>query len=175
METKKPVGRQPTYKHAVTGKDLAVRAQLMVTQKILGSSIKEIAEQFQVSKDTVNRALSLARKNDLYGIAEKIVMERLVPKALAVYDLELEAGNLDAARDVAHGTGVLKKNGGITVNAGGGEVTLDLIRARIRAKSASKEENSEGHRPALPEGTVIDVVPEGDERASERDSEGVGE
>ncbi len=112
-----------------------VRAAIMLTQRILGHSLKEISEQFRLSTATIKNELHYARQRDLYQIAQSIVAERLVPKALAVYDTHLEEGNLEAARDVAYGAGVLKKEGRRAGDPDpGGEVTLEYLRAKYASK-----------------------------------------
>jgi hypothetical protein len=46
----------------------------------------------------------------IFTFFEEKILQDLVPKALAVYDRALDRGELHAARDVLHGTNVLRKD-----------------------------------------------------------------
>src|SRR5688572_16062003 len=70
---------------------------LMAVHRMLGKNIAEIAEIFQVSSQTVNKRLTAAQSNGILQLTKDLISERLMPKAIAVYETKLEEGDLDAA------------------------------------------------------------------------------
>lgn len=84
-------------------------AATMLAHRLTGASIRDLQEAFGCSRATVHRRLALARESGLLDTARDILMERLVPKALAAYDVALEQGEMTAAKDVLTGAGVLTK------------------------------------------------------------------
>jgi len=115
--------------------DRNARASMMLTQKLLGKSLTEIGEMFSLRPKVVQNELERARKLNLYTAAANVIDERLVPKALAVYDTHLGENDLDAARDIAFGTGILRKDAKSPLDAGGSEITLEILRAKYVVKS----------------------------------------
>lgn len=95
------------------------RARLIAADRLItGASLQEIARSYGIGTTRVKRALSHAERIGFYEDVEAAILERLVPKALAVYEAHLDRGSLDAARDVAYGVGVLRKNPEVSVNVG---------------------------------------------------------
>lgn len=87
----------------------------MATHSLLGRSRSEIAEMFKVSPATVSKRVQEASRSEIFQQAMELVHRRLLPKAMAIYDVELEQGNFEAAQDVMHGIGVLQKGGTVKV------------------------------------------------------------
>jgi transposase-like protein len=87
-----------------------IRGEAVLAHRAVGRSIREIAALFEVGSSTIHRWLKEAEQNEKLKRAKGIVGERLVPKALAVYDTKLEQGDLEAARDILFGAGVLSKS-----------------------------------------------------------------
>jgi DNA-binding Lrp family transcriptional regulator len=79
-----------------------------------GKTIHELAESYNLSNSQVQNRLNQA---DQLGMTEKfreLLLCRLVPPALAVYEARILGGDLDAARDMLFGLGVLTKSGAQT-------------------------------------------------------------
>lgn len=98
-------------KNAQLDAEKALRGQLMAADRLLeNKSIKELAKDYQISPAAVREGLDLAYIRGFYDQMEQKVLQDLVPVAAAVYRAHLERGNLDAARDLLFGTGVLRKD-----------------------------------------------------------------
>lgn len=115
--------------------DAALQAQAMLIPRIAHTaSLAEIAAQFNVSTATVKKRLAEARQSEFAALAQEIVMERMLPKALSVIEMELDKGNYDAAKDLLQGMQVYQKGGKATIeHITSNSPTLDQIRAE-RAK-----------------------------------------
>jgi DNA-binding Lrp family transcriptional regulator len=96
----------PSKNNAKVGE---LRAALMAIEAAVGKSVKDIAAKYQVSTLTVRRDLSLAAESGFIDHYKALAHEGLVPTSLAVYEAHLQMGNLDAARDILYGLGVLQK------------------------------------------------------------------
>lgn len=98
-------------------KEEEARAKLIAADRLVsGASIKALAESYGIGQARVRKALSLAEMAGFYDDIEQVILSRLLPKALAVYEMHLDRGSLDAARDVAYGIGALKKNPSVEVS-----------------------------------------------------------
>ena len=86
-----------------------LRAALMAIEAAMGRSVKDIATKYQVSPLTVRKDLSLAAESGFIDHYKALAHEGLVPTSLAVYEAHLQMGNLEAARDILYGLGVLQK------------------------------------------------------------------
>jgi transposase-like protein len=116
-----PSGHNPNATRVVLfGEEQVAQAALMVVDRIKGMSIPDIAKKYKVNPQTVRRRMRLARREKLLDrAADKVV--RLVDKALGAYEASLDQDEdkkvrLEAARDVAFGTGVLSKSNKAAVN-----------------------------------------------------------
>lgn len=85
-----------------------IRSAMMAIDKAMGMSIKEIAETFEVSPARVKQALNEVEEQGFVEHYRRAAFDRLAPKVLAVYEAHLEQGNLQAARDLAQGLGILQ-------------------------------------------------------------------
>lgn len=100
-------------------KEAEARAKLIAAERLTsGASIAELARSYGVGTARIKKALTLAERAGFYEAVEEIIFTRLLPKSLAVYELQLDRGNADVARDVLFGTGALKKNPAVEVNVG---------------------------------------------------------
>ena len=88
--------------------DRELAAVSMMTDRALGASIADLQRKYQRSRATVQRLLRDARQSkELIDHARGMVLERLVPLALAVYEKALLEGDVKVATSVLTGTGVL--------------------------------------------------------------------
>lgn len=104
-----------------------IKAEAMLAHRAIGASYREIGEIFGLSGQTAKKWIDRAKRAETISRAKGIVGERLVPKALAVYDMRLMDGDLEAARDILFGAGVLLKQTKVEMSA---EVADPLERFR---------------------------------------------
>ncbi len=76
------------------------RAMAMLKMRMRGLNYAEIAQHFDCSVDTVQRAMVWANRNGLAREYEQSILTDLVPEALKVYGRELQKGNVKIAQDV---------------------------------------------------------------------------
>lgn len=96
-----PYRRKPIYD--------GLRAAQMAIERATGKSIAEIARTFEVSVGQVHKALTAAQEAGFVEHFRHLGYDRLMTKAYAVYEAHLDMGDLDAARDIAFGLNVLRK------------------------------------------------------------------
>lgn len=79
-----------------------LRAMEMLQMRIANRSIGQIAEHFQCSVNTVSRALEWAEREGLVKQYENEIIQRLVPKAIALYEKRMEGDDADpyVAKDI---------------------------------------------------------------------------
>lgn len=103
--------------------------------RLEGKTIAEIAVKYDCSPSTAERFIRHAHDHGLYlDKARQLIETNLLPRALAVYESYLNgerdgitAHDLDAAKDILFGLGVLSKS--TTVKHAANEDTLDSFRA----------------------------------------------
>lgn len=88
-----------------------MRGALMAVERALGKPIREIAKEYNCTQASVKRYLDHATESGFLEHFRALIYERMMGKALAVYEANLDLGNLDAARDIVFGLGALRKNG----------------------------------------------------------------
>lgn len=94
----------------MANKAAIVKAELLAVEKLTsGKTIRDIARDYDMSPGAVSNALALADKNGFYDRAQGLILSRLVSPALAVYEDRILRGDLEAARDILFGTGILSK------------------------------------------------------------------
>jgi DNA-binding Lrp family transcriptional regulator len=91
-----------------------LRGALVAVERAMGVPLAEIAKKYHISPETARRYLDVAQEAGFIEHFRALIYERLVGKAMAVYEAKLEMGDLEAARDIAFGLGVLNKNPGKT-------------------------------------------------------------
>lgn len=116
-----------------------VKAELLAVEKLTsGKTIKDIAKAYDMSPKAVSNALSLADRNGFYDRAQSLIMERLVSPSLAVYEDRILRGDLEAARDILFGTGILSKTP--KANDSGAEaLSIEAYRIVRAARQSSPE------------------------------------
>lgn len=114
----------------------------MIAKRTEGATIEQLAKSYGISSTTVTKRINLARQADLVGIAREVIVDKLIAKAIAVVEKELNNGNYLAAKDVLFGTNVLQKSGVSTITHVSSTPTLDAIRAEaIDVESVNKEKD----------------------------------
>ena len=103
METKSDRDRKRTRKYD------SLRGAAMVIEHLAGKSIADIAKAYEVTIGEVHRTLDGAQEAGWVEHFRSLGYDKLMSKALAVYEARLDMGDIDAARDIAFGLGVLKK------------------------------------------------------------------
>lgn len=142
----------------------AAQAKLMLAKRITGASLDDIAQQFNLSKDTVNRRIKLAMRAGLLDEATDSVLGQLVPHALKVYADALLGGDIDVARDILFGTGILKKNhapDSVSVQMTA-EMTLDQFRDQLEAARKlddPTDETTDLFPDAIPAHRTVSTLP----------------
>lgn len=111
-----------------------LRANLMAADRVLeNKSITELAKSYHLTPQRVKEHLAMAHAGGFYQQFEALILEKLVPPAMAVYEAHLTRGSLEAARDVLFGMGVLSKNPKTQEGATPGVETIEAYRI-TRAK-----------------------------------------
>ena len=87
-----------------------IRASMMAIDRAMGRSIADIAQDFKVSPSTVKLYLTEAEEEGFVDHYRRMAYDRLGAKVLAVYEAHLDQGNLQAARDLAQGLGILRNS-----------------------------------------------------------------
>ena len=114
-----------------------VKAELLAVEKLTsGSTIKDLAKQYDMSPGAVSTALALADRNGFYERAENLILNRLVSPALAVYEDRILRGDLEAARDVLFGMGILSKTPK-AANEGAEALSIEAYRIVRAARQSS--------------------------------------
>lgn len=85
------------------------RALAMVQSRIHGRTLKQIAEEFSVSEDTVKRSLSRAEKMDLTSRYEDYMVGRLAPLAIGALEAALVNNDAAVAMKILESIGLIKK------------------------------------------------------------------
>ncbi len=124
---------------AVPRKAELVKAELLAVEKLTsGATIKELAKEYDMSPGSVSKALQLADRNGFYERAEGLILSRLVSPALAVYEDRILRGDLEAARDILFGTGILSKTPK-TPDTGAEALSIEAYRIVRAARQSSPE------------------------------------
>lgn len=79
-----------------------LRAMQMLEMRLKSHTLQEIADEFRVSIDTVQRHLDWAVREGAIQKHEESILERLVPKAIKAYEKALDADTPDifVAKDI---------------------------------------------------------------------------
>lgn len=136
-----------------------VRAELVMAKRLARIPIEQVLDDLGISRATYYRALSEARKKELYSGARDFLIQDLLPRALRVYANALDRDDptsLDAARDILNGLGILGKH--VTVAPGEGVEELSFERWRISRPAVSAEATADSGHPALP---ILEIRDEG--------------
>lgn len=166
-------GRRPR-KRPLDKKYRDTRTALILQSKLSGKRILEIAEEFNISKATVHRALNDAERLGLMTHARDWLSLKAMPLSLAAIEEGLVLGELplrvDTAFRLLEGFGVLGKHATLTVEPGKGaaesfeEFRQTIIRRVNRADPAAGPGAPETAGDAALEGEVL-ALPETGEAA----------
>jgi hypothetical protein len=128
-------------------RDLAI----LKTKITTGMDNETLAQQFNVSTKTVERAMSTAaEKHDLLAKFEAQLLDELVPEAVRAVKVALKNDNANVALEILKGAGILKKQRDMNRISEGGEG--DSLELYIKAK------RTKPHTPA-PQGQPADPAP----------------
>ena len=127
-------------KAQLSKEERAVQGTAMMVSRLAESRTHaEIAMLFGASTATVKKRLAEARAGTLAMLAQEVIADRMMHKALAVLEDELDKGNYEAAKDVLFGSQVLQKGGKAVIeHVTSNSPTLDSIR-KERAKAIEAE------------------------------------
>lgn len=156
---------RPETLDAIVQAELGKKAQqkAALDMKVSGKSFREIGRIFEVSGKTAKQWVDKARQEQRLQVGFSVVTERLVPMALAVYEQRLKAGDLEAARDIVFGAGILSKQAKLVVQ--GGKDPLEAFREKyfggevVEALPAGPSDESDQSGP----GRGAGLPSEGDE------------
>lgn len=123
------------------------RALAMVQSRIHGRSLKQIAEEFGVSTDTVERSLSRAEKMNLTERYEDYLVGRLAPLAIGAIQNALENNDAAVAMKILESIGLIKKPKDMSKSQGDGEAdTWEVyLKARKPRRTDGNEAGAEAH------------------------------
>jgi hypothetical protein len=132
------------------------RAERILSMRAAGATQEQVARALDCSVETIRRTERWAEENGLLEEAQNR-FTKMLNKAARVYEARLDDDKnnpklaLDAARDVAFGTGVLKKNHDSGNSAVVEEESLTLILKRRRERLQTADEGgTAGIRDARP-------------------------
>ena len=145
-----PVDNLDSYR--VKREDLTqMRTALVALDAAAGSKVAEIAREYNIPESRVKQMLSLAEQEGFIEHFRRVGYEKLMGKVWAVYDLHLQAGNLQAARDLAYGLRILEQDKAGKDLKGQAVQTLDQWRekraGRGRSEEAEKADATKLERP----------------------------
>jgi len=117
------------------------RALKMLEKRVIeGKTVPQIAQEFNVSTQTAQRALSFAAKGDLIVGFEDTLLKDLVPLAQTAAKMALMEGNAKVALEVLKGVGLLRSTHTRTQTQVAEEDALSRYIAQKRAHSQLLEE-----------------------------------
>lgn len=114
-----------------------LRASMIAMDRVAeNKSIAELARTYHMTPARVKDHLALANASGFYQQFESLLLEKLVPPSLAVYEAHLERGSLEAARDILFGMGILRKTPKETEQSG--VETIEAYRI-VRAQQSNSQ------------------------------------
>ena len=140
------------------------RAALILAAKLANKRTSEICEEFNLSRATVYRELSAARKAGLLTQARDWLTLNLTPLALAAIEEALLMGDIptkvDTAFRVLEGLGITGKHAILHVQEGGAEQSFESFRMEVTRKviapAAHREQTTAPETPASQCPGVVD-------------------
>lgn len=85
------------------------RGEVMLATRMQGAYLADIAKLFNTTETSAKRELEAARRRAIQGKGIEYLTTVLLPKALAIYSLALDQGDIDVATKVLEGVGVIGK------------------------------------------------------------------
>lgn len=126
-----------------TRKIESLRTALIAIERAMGVPLKTLEEKYKLSSRQLHADLDLAAQSGFVDRFRACVLDGLTPKAIAVYEAQLAMGNLDAARDILFGLGVLSKDSKGPVKERIIE-TLDAYREARRERLQAQRATADG-------------------------------
>lgn len=121
-----------------------LKAEALALEKVTsGKTIKDLAEEYRMTPGAVSTHLSIAEKSGIVERLEAKILERLVPRALALLEEQILRGNVKAATDVLFGVGVLSRDRKFDPVSGGLEM-LAAIRTVPRPNAEIIQRHDDG-------------------------------
>lgn len=127
---------------------LDARALAMVESRIHGRSLATIAEEFNVSIDTVRRSLTRAEKFDLAERYEDYLVGRLAGLAIGAYEHALLENDTAVATKVLESIGLIRK----PKESGRAEEEGDTWEAYLKVRRTGGRSDETGTATAAPAG-----------------------
>lgn len=157
----KPTGRKSRQSIADHNRDtnhMKLRDKQILALRVAGAPIKEIQEQFGISRMTVHRSLTAAQKRAFQDFAIDKSLELLVPKALAAVSVKLDEGDAELGLEVLKGLGIFGKHVNVEQHVSGGTVeTFEQLRTRIVRKTGVGADSPERDRDPGGAGGIIEA------------------
>ena len=85
-----------------------IRATKVVNMRVSGHRLGQIAEELNISIDTVERDIKYAEKANLFLDLEQKLLHQLAPKAITAIETALEDGDAETAIEVLKSLGIMK-------------------------------------------------------------------
>lgn len=152
-----PLPKKPTGKlnnSHQTDPDLQrAQATLMVQRRIQGLPMHVIAKEFNVAPNTVTERLNWAKKQGILDEIRNRVFDELLGPAVDALKLALAEGNVEAAKAVLFGTGVLEKNPKAALP------TVELTLKEYRSRKLEIDERDQILENSLQDGHVVGQLP----------------
>jgi DNA-binding CsgD family transcriptional regulator len=155
-------GTQDAARRHDLDQNVTLRDKQILALRLAQTPISEIQKRFGISRMTVYRSLTMAQRRAFQDHAIDAIIEDLLPKALAAYDIALDAGDTEVATKVIEGLGILGKHVTVATTPQGGTVeTFEEYRARIVRRTAAPGEPSSDQVSLAAEhdGAVDSAVP----------------
>lgn len=116
----------------LTPQEKEARAAALLAKRISGKTLREAAEDLNITLRTAQKALSGDMVRGILGNASSYLTGSLIPKALAVYEAALDDGNVDVATQVLEGAGLIgKASQQLNINVSAPEDSLEAFRFRL--------------------------------------------
>jgi DNA-binding Lrp family transcriptional regulator len=108
-KAKKPTPRSQDTK--IKDPDLMrAQATLIIQRRIQGASLAQVGREFNLNQDAVAARIRFAKQAGIIEDIKERVHQELLGPAIDALKMALAEGNVEAAKAVLFGTGVLQKN-----------------------------------------------------------------
>lgn len=97
----------------------------------LGASTEQIARKYRLTTETTDKYLKEAAEYHFVEAFQGAIASQLGPLALAVYEQHLLGGNLEAARDILFGLGILGAEKNASSTEGVESITLYRLERKL--------------------------------------------
>jgi hypothetical protein len=172
MATEESTEPKAKRKRPLDKKHRDTRTALILQSKLAGKRILEIADEFNISKATVHRALNDAEKMGLLAQARDWLSLKAIPLSLAAIEEALVLGDIptkvDTAFRVLDGLGVTGKHAVLTIEQGKGAESFEEFRSTVvrritrpfeSADQAAATSDAADECPAILDGQLLPAPP----------------